>query len=415
MGAFLKRILDPHLKIERFGALFILLASVLFVSAGASLVLSGVEDTTALATTSRYTTSFDMSKTGTTADVERVFASDDKTKAFCLLHFDDVSAISTNAQNWSVFLTDANVAGNPSPMAGLPAGSVYVFGNTGYIGVYLVNVDGFAEQVLEATLRAQTEIVSGDGEVPKDKVDDASFSKYDQGVFLFNPGASGAEPLPCLNADEAPGPEVLYAQSVAAYQEADLRVELDSTLSEMRTELAACSEYEGRLAQEGLVVPERPAAMAGDVVDVDASGRASLSSDVTLSGGWSFDWRNGSILTGYLDALKAEYGMEGVSDAEFLTFVQTGDDATASISSSDYDWTFTNGSRLADLASGTKTTQRYGELTRLTADVTRSWSDYLSSKDHYEVDLLGELLELEASVRAEGASTTVNADCVVDY
>lgn len=415
MGEFFKRVLDPHMKIERFGALFIFLASVLFVSAGASFVLSGMQDTSALATTASYTTSFDMSKTGATADVERVYASDDRTKAFCLLHFDDVAAISTNAQNWSVYLTDADVAGNPSPMAGLPAGSVYVFGNTGYIGIYLVNVDGFAQQVLEATLRSQTEIVSGDGEVPEDKVDDASFAKYDQGVFLFNPGAEGAEPLPCLNTDEVPTPQVLYAQSVAAYSEADIRTELDSTLSEMRTELAACDEYEGRLAQEGLVVPERPEAMAGDVVDVDASGRPSLVSDVTLSGGWSYDWRNGSILTGYLDALKATYGMEGVSDAEFLTFVQTGDDATASISSSDYDWIFTNGSRLADLASGTKTTQRYGDLTRLTGDVTRAWSDYLSSKEHYEVDLLGDLLELEAQVRTEGASTTVNADCVVDY
>lgn len=413
----LQELFSSHYKMERFsltfGALIVCMVGVL----GMCIFGHSGSLNEALATEAQVTTEFSMSKSGVSATVDRVYASQDAKRAFVLVKFNDVNQLSTDAENWSVFLTWADTEGNPRGLHGVPSGSVYSFGSSGYLGVLLVNEDGFIPQVLDVVLRCDSDIASSLS-AGKNKDDasseDASFEEYDQGQFFFNPGAYGIEPLPCLNTEEIPDAYTLYLQSVSAYQEAQMRADLDNQLSTLQTDLASVSEYESRLKLDDILVPERPSYMKGDAVVAAADGTLSLKTSNVQTGGFDFDWRSGSIATGYLEKLKDKMDLSGSSDETFFNYMRDSG-VKYETSAPSADWTLADGTALSSLNTGGTTTSRYTRLMGDCTTLSSAWASYMSDKETYQTELLKELLILESDTVDAVSSATVHAGCVTDY
>ncbi|MBD5585201.1 MAG: hypothetical protein HDQ88_08965, partial [Clostridia bacterium] len=135
--------LDKHHTIERFGVLF----GVLFVSlviVFISTCFSQVDfNENLLLTQSKWSTEFTFSLSGATGSVVNVFRDDNNTKSFVLLKFDDLKDITVDPNEYEVFLTGADMNQNWQELKCSPKASVYMFGSTGYMGLYFVDMGGF--------------------------------------------------------------------------------------------------------------------------------------------------------------------------------------------------------------------------------------------------------------------------------
>lgn len=390
------------------------MVSMVFVLAmclfGHSDVMADTLDTVPL-----YTEEATFSKSGVKVSVPRFYASRDKKKAFVLLKFNASELVSTDAKNWSGYLTDADMEGNPNGLRGVPSGSIYFFGSTGYAGVYLVNDTGFQVQALQLTLRnnAEIEATASDESSSGNVLSEEEYDRFDQADIIFNPAASGAEVLPCIDSEEAPTPYDMYLQSVTVYEEAALRQQIDQMLATMKTDLNSIAEYENRLANDGVIVPEEPVVLSDDDVVSNADGTLTLSSDYLFPGGYSYDWRSGSVTDGYLDALKESVGLGSSTDEAFFSYMSSleNNGEAEAVSQQDYAWIFTDGSSVESLNTGSSSA-RYSRLQSEIGDLVEAWNKYIQDKEQYQVDLLGQLLQLEADAKGAVAGTTVNSTSI---
>ena len=90
-----------------------------------------------LASRAVYTTDATFSRTNQTSKVVGVFTNSDKTRGMVLIKFADGVNISSSASDYKVFTTASNLKKGKEDLASKPAGSIYVFGTSGYIGLYL--------------------------------------------------------------------------------------------------------------------------------------------------------------------------------------------------------------------------------------------------------------------------------------
>ena len=103
--SFLRKVVGSHYAIERFGILFLtlLFCMGLLVS---SIFGKQVEfNNRALSGNAVYTRSFTMSQTGSTGSVLGVYTNRAHTKCLILLHFDDMSVLPIDANEYSLFIT----------------------------------------------------------------------------------------------------------------------------------------------------------------------------------------------------------------------------------------------------------------------------------------------------------------------
>ena len=191
-----------HYTIQRFGLLIGFVSMILLLCVGSGVYSQYKYDANRLTTVASYTKEFKMSRTESAGEVVNVFSNQNRTKAFVLLKFKDITQVSANANDYQMFLGVKKVSGNKSGWSYKPAGSIYVFGTTGYVGIYLTNEAGFESQVLELTLRGNSEIVPVTAKVVEETGQE-SFAKYDQARFNINPGATSVQTLDALDGDEA--------------------------------------------------------------------------------------------------------------------------------------------------------------------------------------------------------------------
>lgn len=402
------KFMGKHYRMERFMIFFSILAILMLTTAGFGLKSKINKDRQMISDDAIYTKQFVTSRTEVTGNVVDVYTNNDKTKAFLLLKFDNLGAISTNAENYQMFMKAADVSQNPQKFTA-PAASIYNFGSTGYMGIYFVKKDGFDKQIMTLTFRCNAEIVeikekSEVEEVVKDK----SFEKYDQFVVNFNPGGAKATIMECLNSDTTPTYSDLYNQSVVVTEETAIREELDTLLDKLRVDLNAIAEYQERLvAQWGVVIPEVPISIRGDkVTGTKLDGDLTLHTDYVMARGFDFDWRNGSIKEGYLDKLMSD--KHNSYEAFFADKNrETNDDV---FRTKEIKWQLIDGMYLEDLNIGGSGGSR-DRYTRINNDIQRllqSWDTYKSDKARYQVTKLRELLMLELDLRSIDRITTVN-------
>lgn len=422
--------LDQHHAIQRFGVIFAALALsgvIGFSSAGVSAATAGHDE---LVTRSVYANSFVMSKTGVEGDVLGVYTSEDRTQAMVLLKFDDIAQVSTDASNYQAFLTGTDQSLSQKTPEGSPEGSIYMFGSTGYMGIALENPEGFDPQILNITVRANSELVplSEREEVDEEMTNgDGSFSTYDQLRLFVNPGASEAKHLSALDEGEL-DPTQIYDEMVISPQEQELRETMQGQLETMQSDLAAIDEYKQRLRTmkvDGLSVklPDDPEKIRDDAITCDGrslrgetgdgaqceSGDLALSTSWTFPDGFNFDWREGSVLEGYLD----EIVPADRSNLEYLS--EHAERDSEAMRTNDIEWQMSDGSYLVDL--GGEDTELVANLNSTISLLTGAYETYYDHKQEYQVDSMTGLLNLELSLQDVDTNYTVNdtEDSVLVY
>lgn len=414
LGARFK--LDSHHAIERFGVLFGVLCLSSVVIFGATGVSAFSNNKQALSSTALYTPTFTTSKTEIGGEVPGVFVNKDRTRALVLMQFEDTSQVSVNAEDYQGFLTGSSMDLDQEDLKNTVAGSVYVFGSTGYMGVMLDSTEPFTEQVMDLTMRANTELVYTEKDVAaEDEMSggDASFQKYDQWRVFFNPGGSEATVSEALS-QETVDVGAIFNELVVAAEEEDIRGRMDAQLALMKTDLNRINDGTaelGRTTADGgklrLEPPQVPAQIAGDEVTGEPGigetpSTLDLKTGFVLPMGYDFDWRGGSVMEGYLEGVVPE-------GSSFVSYLAEREAETAQDDEfrvNDMQWLLNDGSNLAtDYDSSDPMIKPLSDIMN---KLSLAYQDYYKDKQVYQVELHAELLNLEINLRNVESNFTKN-------
>lgn len=266
------KIFGKHHGTERF---FILLFTMFFAIV-ALCVYSGsiLHELTkfSVGSTPLYTSYYSWSRTSSTGSIVSLVSNKNGTAAFLLIKNDDPSMTSTNADDYEVFMT-----GMDEPLSNAPAMTVYSFGLTGYVGFYFTDAKGFANQRYSLIVRADSAGSDLADESMFDKsVADASFRDHNQIRIILNFGASGITKLPVMDEPGLTPMKLMCDMNIdtmslgidgSAMSFNALQSTAEMTLESMNKSLVAIAQYRATLDENGVLVPDLPYYLAGDVVN----------------------------------------------------------------------------------------------------------------------------------------------------
>lgn len=427
--------LDNHHSAERFGIMISALGVSGVLLLGATGSSAYMSEKAEIADQTVYTSTFTTSKTGLSGEIDGVYGNQAGDKVLVMMKFDERSPISHNAEDYQAFLMGAgmDMSFQELETEGLQ-GSFHVMGSTGYVGVLLEADEPFAQQVMNLTMRANTELTrpdTGESGAPEELSDeetalrggDSSFDQYDQWRVFINPGAEGVEEIPSMEQAEF-DPAEAYYDIVVKDQEEEIRSKLDTQLDLMRADLERVNAYSGDLATtkvDGLFLrpPSVPDYIKGDEV-VGASAQESendesslqLRTDAVTAGGFDFDWRSGNVRDGYLKDLVPE----GKSVSEYLNErnESAGQQQSSSESAdgpgavSQMTWELSDGSSLTDDYDSSARSMQ--PLVTAMNNLSGAYESYATDKSTYQTDLLPELLALDVDMRGVESNASVNDD-----
>lgn len=249
-----------HGGIERFGITFVVVIG-LFI--GLFVAMSNMRNkdiAKAIKYDPIYMSDFKLSKSGTDGKVLGVYTNSEKTKSLVILKLNDTGLVSTNAEDYKLFLTPAKAAGNPRTKFNAGA-SFFTFGDTGYMGILFTSATGFNNELAQIIIRNQSKLLDVDDEKSKQAMsENESFKFFDQGVFYINMGAINTPVLKLLDNDELNLQEV-YSNVVLKARDSDVRAALDTTIQSMVDTRKVIEEYHDRLVRfsaNGLTVADTP-------------------------------------------------------------------------------------------------------------------------------------------------------------
>lgn len=396
--------MDAHHKIEWFGvSLFSLLLAMTLVST--SIMIKHHSDSKErLGSQSMYTQSFTTSISGISGTVSGIYSNSTNTRVFLLLKIADISNMPADANSYQMFLTGSSLSQKGTHMNINPSGAIYMFGSTGYMGIYLTESRGFDPQILSLVVRSNEQLQIDDNALATSQtLPDSSFSKYDQFQIYFNPGASGIEYNEVLDEQELKVSD-LYEALITRPDEDALRKQLDSDVKTMRTDIDRINEYTNRLMTTDRVqVPAMPSAIAGDTYTIDPNDESKIYMNMAsvVPSGVDFNWRDGSIKTGYLDNI-----VGGMSYKDYFATLDA--ESTGSIDVSNMTWLTTSGEVISlDSSTGVVTTKDTAIINDITG-LQQAWRTYYSDKTAYQVTDLRKLLSLELDVKESDSVFTIN-------
>lgn len=249
-----------HGGIERFGITFVVVIG-LFI--GLFVAMSNMRNkdiAKAIKYDPIYMSDFKLSKSGTDGKVLGVYTNSENTKSLVILKLNDTGLVSTNAEDYKLFLTPAKAAGNPRTKFNAGA-SFFTFGDTGYMGILFTSATGFNNELAQIIIRNQSKLLDVDDEKSKQAMsENESFKFFDQGVFYINMGAINTPVLKLLDNDELNLQEV-YSNVVLKARDSDVRAALDTTIQSMVDTRKVIEEYHDRLIRfsaNGLTVVDTP-------------------------------------------------------------------------------------------------------------------------------------------------------------
>lgn len=377
-----------HYKIERFGIMMFSLVALLAILCGSVIHYNHEQQKIILGNQVMYTTELQFSMSGNTGTVENVYVSSDHTQAFVLVKWEDLSKLVTDVNEYEVFICGSDSNGRYETLLSHPSVGIYSFGASGYMGFYLVDGAGFPEQIINMTVRCNKRIGAIREDIPV--YPDKSFNEYDQVKIFFNPGGSQGTVGAFLDENRMGIYDVIEGTIIDG-KETELREKLDSDLTQMRDLLAQIDEYSTRLKNQGVLVPDAPIQIRGDKV-VGADDNLFLSTDYVLAGGYTYDWRSGSIQKGYLDDVIPEK----IRPTTYISnMTNAAKDEVMSVSG--LVWHDSNGN-VVDM-NNPQNLQSVASLTNNINSLTTAWQDYFNLKKTYQTEDLSQLLVLELQVQ----------------
>lgn len=393
-------LVSSHYKMERFGVIILSLTLCMTILMGTIVKHKADMDKETLGTNVVYTSDFTMSLSQNQAQVVSIFSNSAQTKCFILLRFPDMSTVVTDASQYQIFLTGSDMSARQhSPLCN-PTATIYVFGVTGYMGIYLVDMAGFQSQILDLVLRCN--ILTGTMPTDIPTYEDVSFAQYDQGRMYFNPGASGFTTVDFLDNPMMSVGDI-YDAVVVQQQEIAIRDKLSQDLENMRSLLSQIEEFKRRVSDSGIIVPIEPVSIRGDEIVTLDDGRLDLKTDYVLQGGYAFDWYNGSVKVGYLDSIIG-YG----STASRYIAAQRKLVGNDSLDLNSLRWLRADGT---DFYSETDTvkSQSYAQIDTNIRNLQAAWQQYYDLKKMYQITDLESLLLLELDTTDMSTNYTVNS------
>lgn len=429
--------LGSHYKIERFGSLLLILTILLGILTGAGGYIYKSRESELFKSVICYTTEFTSSLTETPGKIVNVFENEEKTKVFLLLKFDEESMdhISTDTDKYRLLVTGVDSEFTKyEPVLSNPKASLFMLGTSGYFGIMLHDAAGFPLQCLQVIVRMDRNLVGNTGVEASSDLD-KTFTENDQFAFIINPGVTREKVIsaPFLDEDRAPTALEIYSLAQSDADEQNARQTLVNDLADMQTMFDKMDEYTRRLKDMGIDTSFVPEPIKGDHLETYFDGqpihRSSkenyvypnghekageiidpnsleldyrLVTDRVVPGGFDFDWYNGNIHNGYLDALRGNKTVNVyLRDMEQTQY-------NTALSLSDVKWYYTNGTEFVYDES-----LHDSNMDTINAQITnlmQTWNDYYTLKIKYERTDLRVLLMLERNLTNIVSSFSVNSN-----
>lgn len=410
-----------HYKIERFGVIFSVLMLCLVLSFGIAEKQHRDALKVQLGDQVMYTTDFQMSVSHAPCEVLDVRVSEDKTKCFIMLHWTDMTNVVTDASAYQLFLCGADTDGDYDFIQSRPVGTVYMFGATGYMGIYLVDTSGFPSQILSLTLRSNNNFVAPDGEEPiaDTYMNDASFLTTDQARIYFNPGGASSQTATCLE-DGNMSAYNIYTSFFCESKEAEIKENMKAALKTMYEQVTVIDNVlHTQLGQVGLQTPNAPLAISevnnpvtpyDQIFKFDADGNPiDLITQQNLTKAVLFDWQDGNIHAGYQDEVLAAYPYDTLND-----LIEAKTNARESLPfSTSIQWYDTAGVMYTPSVNATSVLDR--NRSSVISSLTSAWQSYYEAKTNYQSTYPLQLLTLERDARDTVALYSMNQGVLQVY
>lgn len=263
---FIGMLAGPHYKMERFCATFLAFTIALGGIFGISLKIHQDHKRLTLGTQAKYTSEAQFSLSQDTVEVVNIYRDTNFTKAFVLLKVGSMANLSTDAKDYKVFMTSYE---KNNPLTCNPTAAIYMFGNTGYIGLYFADDAGFQPALYDIVVRNTKMLVQGDRNAAAYYFKDESYVNHNQMHLYAN--FAGSDALIAKFLDK-PDPKVrdIYVELISEQSADMVRTELNTTLLDMNSKMALINEYSRRLNNNGISVPELPPSIAGDYITTEA-------------------------------------------------------------------------------------------------------------------------------------------------
>lgn len=253
--------LDAHHKMERFCIIVILLVAVLMSVWGIGMKKKADLEKLYLSSAAVYTTDATFSLTKDKFYVQDLYCDKDRTKAFILMKSakdkDSMDNLPTDASDYKVFMT----ADKGSKIEGVPKCGIYIFGSTGYIGLYFVDKAGFSDAMYNIILR-NTRIIAN-GVTPAES--GSHWDTFNDLQIFANLNGMDATPAEFLN-DEQPDIQNIYSELILKESMEKVIYDLNDLLVDMNSRMYRINDYGRRLREHKIRVPVLPTAIANDYV-----------------------------------------------------------------------------------------------------------------------------------------------------
>lgn len=261
-----------------------------------------------------YTDSFTMSLSGTKGNLKYVFTNADRTQCFLLLRMNNMDVVSLNANDYQVLITNADFNGKykgfkKNSGESKMTGDIYVFGSTGFIGIYLESPEAFTNSLKWLTLRCYNSATTNKDSYVRYASSDY---EYDQGHIFFNPGAENRLVVDFLE-NHKPGepfdPTLIYQQVFTVFEEKTQRQGILDFYTSLNNSMAKISSHYSRLVDTYNVdMGDLPDYVKGDyfkdIEITDAQGNVvhtynKFMPATVVPGGIEYDWYIGNVIDGY--------------------------------------------------------------------------------------------------------------------
>lgn len=389
--------MDTHHKMEWFGLSFLTLCAALIVTVLFAWRTEIKSRHIQLTDDAVLTKEFTMSRTGIHGEVSGVYTSKDKTKSLLMLYFSDMGKLSTDAKNWYMYYSSPNEVRKNDP-----AGLIYVFGDTGYVGLYFTDGAGFKPQASEIRLLHKKELTS-DIPTPSAKTS-ALMKNNDVGIILANLGARKATHLSLLDGDKAMDVKALFAGPIYEEKYKALQADARKKLQDMKISLERIKELKGRLTRADVLVPDDPQYVEGDAITKD-KGEFYANFKASLPGGFDFAWQRRKLSEGYLSLVSKQ----GENLRACMMRMKNEQKDTQSGPKYTDEWVYMDGTPVFDLDSSKVLSDSETSVQKDIQSLQSEWSNYYGMKREYQYTELPKFLAMDDSVQARAADFTLHS------